>query len=181
MTLADWKKSQIQKRNLLLQLRLHFLFPHLLPLLHVGCFLCRCSCCCCCHYCCCCCCCYLCFHCFFVVIVVIVDVVLVVVVVVVIFFIVVVVASILFFLPLFLCLHLDFFFSQKEPTFLVMTDKGIEIDCLTIVQFCWVKSSSGKFRVCIWFVSQYQNTESTIIFLLYQRLVDYIEPMEGIL
>ena len=110
-----------------------------------------------------------------------VVVVVVVFVVVLVVFIVVVVASILFLLPLFLSLHLDFFFSQKEPTFLVMTDKGIEIDCLTIVQFCWVKSSSGKFRVCIWFVSQYQNTESTIIFLLYQRLVDYIEPMEGIL
>ena len=83
---------------------------------------------------------------FFVVIVVIVDVVFVVV------FIVVVVASILFLLPLFLSLHLDFFFSQKEPTFLVMTDKGIELDCLTVVQFNWVKSSQVEESVELEFV-----------------------------
>ena len=54
---------------------------------------------------------------------------------------VVVVAMVFFFLSLFLSLHHDFFFSQQELTFLVMTDKGIELDCLTIVQFSWVKSS----------------------------------------
>ena len=74
-----------------------------------------------------------------VVVVVVVDVVVVVVVV--------VVAMVFFFLSLFLSLHLDFFFSQQEPTFLVMTDKGIELDCLTVVQFCWVKSSQVETNV----------------------------------
>ena len=77
-----------------------------------------------------------------VVIIVVVDVVVVVVVV----------AMVFFFLSLFLSLHHDFFFSQQELTFLVMTDKGIELDCLTVVQFSWVKSSQVEASVELEFV-----------------------------
>ena len=65
---------------------------------------------------------------------------------------VVVVVVVPFFVPLFLSLHLDFFFSQQELTFLVMTDKGIKLDCLTVVQFSWVKSSQVEASVELEFV-----------------------------
>ena len=50
-------------------------------------------------------------------------------------------------LPLFKSLYLDFFFCQEEPTFIVKTDKGIELDCLTVVQFNWAKSSQVEAKV----------------------------------
>ncbi len=78
--------------------------------------------------------------------------VIVVIIVVVDVVVVVVVAMVFFFLSLFLSLHLDFFFSQQELTFLVMTNKGIELDCLTVVQFSWVKSSQVEASVELEFV-----------------------------
>ena len=116
MTLADWKKSQIQKRKLplyyLLQLLLYFLILHLLPLLQsstlvVGC----------------------------VDVVVVVTNIVIVVFVVVVIVIVIIVFSIL---PFFLSLYLDFFFCQHEPTLIV---KGFELNCLNVIQFSCVKSS----------------------------------------
>ena len=85
--------------------------------------------------------------------VVVVDdvVVVVVVVIIVVVIVIVVVVVVLFLLPLFLSLYLDFFFCQQEPTFIVKTDKGFELDCLTFDQFSWVKSSqieASLYLVC---------------------------------
>ena len=52
-----------------------------------------------------------------------------------------------FFLLLFLTLHLDFFFCQQKLTFIVKTDKGIELDCFIVVQFSWVKGSQVEASV----------------------------------